>query len=144
MRRTVEACFIQIRKWWPSPLIPLPFRVGEGCARNRISRRWRLRQCGKSPGIGCRVRSSGPQVWRCCDSLRRCGGHCRIGTERIRTILQKGKIMEQEIDWEKEIYDRGYLRIDWERDRHKRRDFWSALDGMSSGVALMVDWHWIF
>ena len=52
--------------------------------------------------------------------------------------------MEQEIDWAQEIYGRGYLRIDWERDRRKPRDFWTALDGVSSGVALMVDWHWIF
>jgi hypothetical protein len=52
--------------------------------------------------------------------------------------------MGQEIDWGKELYGRGYLRVDWERDRQKKRGFWAALDGMSSGVALMVDWHWIF
>jgi hypothetical protein len=52
--------------------------------------------------------------------------------------------MEQEIDWMQEIRGRGYMRIDWERDRQKKRDFWAALEGMSSGVALMVDWHWIF
>jgi len=52
--------------------------------------------------------------------------------------------MEQEIDWEKEIYGRGYQKLDLEREKRKKRDFWSALDGMSSGVALMIDWFWIF
>ena len=52
--------------------------------------------------------------------------------------------MEQEIDWQKEIYGRGYQKLDWERDRKKERDFWAALDGGSSGVALMIDWFWIF
>jgi hypothetical protein len=51
---------------------------------------------------------------------------------------------EEEIDWKKELYGRGYARIDWERDQRKKRDFWAALDGGSSGEALMVDWHWIF
>lgn len=49
-----------------------------------------------------------------------------------------------EIDWEKELYGKGYARIDWERDRKKKRDFWSAMDAASPGVALMVDWLWSF
>ena len=52
--------------------------------------------------------------------------------------------MEQEIDWEQEIYGRGYEKLDWERERKKKRDFWVALDGMSTGVALMFDWFWTF
>jgi hypothetical protein len=57
---------------------------------------------------------------------------------------KKGKIMEQEIDWEQEIYGRGYEKLDWERERKKKRDFWVALDGISTGVALMFDWFWTF
>jgi len=57
---------------------------------------------------------------------------------------KKGKIMEQEIDWEQEIYGRGYEKLDWERERKKKRDFWVALDWMSTGVALMFDWFWTF
>jgi hypothetical protein len=52
--------------------------------------------------------------------------------------------MEQEIDWEQELYGGGYLQLDRERDRKKRKDFWAALSGTSSGVALMVDWIWSF
>ncbi len=46
--------------------------------------------------------------------------------------------MEEEIDWEQELYGGGYLQVDRERDRQRKVDFWAALDGMSSGVALMV------
>jgi hypothetical protein len=52
--------------------------------------------------------------------------------------------MEQEIDWEQELYGGGYKRLDRERDRRKKRDFWAGLEGVSSGVALMVDWEFIF
>jgi hypothetical protein len=52
--------------------------------------------------------------------------------------------MEEAIDWEQELYGGGYLQLDRERDRKKRKDFWAALDGTSSGVALMVDWIWSF
>src|SRR6185436_11129007 len=45
---------------------------------------------------------------------------------------------------EQELYGSGYPKLDWKRDRRKRRDFWVALEGMSSGEALMVDWVWIF
>jgi hypothetical protein len=62
----------------------------------------------------------------------------------MRRTLKKGKIMEQEIDWEQEIYGRGYEKLDWERERKKKRDFWVALDGMSTGVALIFDWFWTF
>ena len=54
-----------------------------------------------------------------------------------------GKI-DEEIDWQKELYGGGYLQLDRERDRRRKVDFWAALDGMSSGVALMVDWEFIF
>ena len=62
----------------------------------------------------------------------------------MRITLKKGKIVEQEIDWEQEIYGRGYEKLDWERERRKTRDFWVALDEMSTGVALMFDWFWTF
>jgi hypothetical protein len=52
--------------------------------------------------------------------------------------------IEQEIDWEKELYGGGYKQLDRERDRKKKGDVWAGLDGMSSGVALMVDWVFIF
>src|SRR5262249_32404982 len=52
--------------------------------------------------------------------------------------------MEQEIDWQREIYGRGYRKLDWERDGKKERDFWVALDSSSSGVALMIEWCWAF
>jgi hypothetical protein len=52
--------------------------------------------------------------------------------------------IEQEIDWEKELYGGGYKQLDRERDRKKKGDLWAGLDGMSSGVALKVDWVFIF
>jgi hypothetical protein len=52
--------------------------------------------------------------------------------------------MEQEIDWEQELYGGGYKQLDRERDEGRKKDFWAALDGMSSGVGLMVDWVFIF
>jgi hypothetical protein len=51
---------------------------------------------------------------------------------------------EEEIHWEKELYGGGYDQLDRERDRKRKKDFWTALDGMSTGVALMVDWAFIF
>jgi len=53
-------------------------------------------------------------------------------------------IMEQEIDWEQELYGGGYERLDRERNLRRKVDFWTRLDGMSEGVALMVDWEFMF
>jgi hypothetical protein len=51
---------------------------------------------------------------------------------------------EEEFDWEKELYGSVYLQLDRERDRRRRGDFWTGLEGVSSGVALMVDWVFRF
>jgi hypothetical protein len=52
--------------------------------------------------------------------------------------------MEQEIDWEKEIYGRGYARIDREQFRRKKGDFWGGLNGIGSDGALMMEWERTF
>jgi hypothetical protein len=52
--------------------------------------------------------------------------------------------MEQEIDWEQELYGGGYKQLDRDRDRRRKGDLWAGLEGMSSGMALMVDWVFIF
>ena len=50
--------------------------------------------------------------------------------------------MEQEIDWHKEIY--GYERIDRERFRRSKGDFWSGLGGMGADGAVMMEWERTF
>ena len=52
--------------------------------------------------------------------------------------------MEQEIDWEKEIYGRGYARIDREEFRRKKGDFWGGLNGIGSDGTLMMEWERTF
>jgi hypothetical protein len=52
--------------------------------------------------------------------------------------------MEQEIDWEKEIYGRGYARIDREQFRRKKGDFWGGLNGIGSDGTLMMEWERTF
>lgn len=52
--------------------------------------------------------------------------------------------IEQEIDWQQELYGGGYLRMDRERHRKRKVDFWTGLEGISPGVALMVDWECMF
>jgi hypothetical protein len=52
--------------------------------------------------------------------------------------------MEQEIDWQQELYGRGYERIDRERYKRRKVEFWAGLEGTESGVALMVDWECMF
>src|SRR4051794_13193165 len=45
------------------------------------------------------------------------------------------------IDWHKEIYGAGYERIDHERFRRGKGDFWSGLNGMGAGGTLMMEWE---
>jgi hypothetical protein len=66
------------------------------------------------------------------------------GVTQKTLALKKGRIMEQEIDWEKEIYGRGYARIDREQFRRKKGDFWGGLNGIGSDGTLMMEWERMF
>jgi hypothetical protein len=49
--------------------------------------------------------------------------------------------MEQEIDWHKEIWGRGYPRVDRERFRRKRGDFWDGINAIGPDGTIMIEWE---
>jgi hypothetical protein len=66
--------------------------------------------------------------------------------EIMKTEMCKSEnlVMEEEIDWEQELYGRGYNRVDWDWYRARKGDVWRGLETMSTGAGLMVDWAVIF
>ncbi len=49
--------------------------------------------------------------------------------------------MEQEIDWDKELWGRGYPRIDRERFRRKKGDFWEGINAIGPDGTIMMEWE---
>jgi hypothetical protein len=69
-----------------------------------------------------------------------------VGTAVTRNnlALKKGKIVEQEIDWAKEIYGRGYARVEREQFTRRKVDFWTGLNGIGSDGTVMMEWERMF
>lgn len=120
---------------------PLPVQRGEGVRILRLSVRRRFRG---NRGVDCRHLQNGRRLNRVCECFVLRTGLCQMvgtGVTQKNLALKKEKIMEQEIDWAKEIYGRGYARVEREWFRRKRVDFWSGLNGTGPDGTVMMEWE---
>jgi hypothetical protein len=88
------------------------------------------------------------QRWKRCGpsvrliGLRDMGGS---GESRIensgRTERYRKEVMEQGIDWHKELWSSGYARIDRERFRRKKGDFWDGINAIGPDGTIMMEWE---